>query len=120
MPMSAEMEDLLRSAKPEPRDEFVVGWNVGSWTPPERRRSVALARGQLSAWFSPSSSSPSAWLEHFPWVSEGTGTPQPRITAEPFMVERTTRLPEFVVGRGGELRLRYRQEVVRRPMTRCR
>ena len=33
------------------------------------------------------------------------------------MVERTTRIPEFVVGGDGELRLRYRQEVVRRPMT---
>ena len=30
MPMSAEMEELLRSAKPEPRDNSSWRWNVGS------------------------------------------------------------------------------------------
>ena len=120
MPMSAEMEDLLRSAKPEPRDEFVVDLERRLLRPPERGRSVILARGTALGMVLALAV---VALGVAGALSLGLGGDQ-RATAtdncRAVMVERTTRVPEFVVGRDGELRLRYRQEVVRRPMTRCR
>jgi hypothetical protein len=118
MPMPTEMEDLLRSATPEPRDEFVLDLERRLLRPPERRRAVAggAALGILLA------------LVVVALGVAGTlplrlGGDRPATATDScttVMVERTERSPEFVVGRDGELRLRYRQEVVRRPVTRCR
>lgn len=120
MPMSPEMENLLRSAKPEPRDEFVLDLERRLLRPPERRRSVALAGGtalgMVLALLVLALGLAGALPLGLGAERDATATYDCRAV----MVERTERLPKFVVGRDGELRVRYRQEVVRRPMMRCR
>jgi hypothetical protein len=114
------MEDLLRSAKPEPRDEFVLNLERRLLTPPEPRRSVALAG---AAAFSVVLAVLVVVLGVAGTLPLGLGGDRNATATDDcrvVVVDGTKRLPGFVVGRGGELRLIYRQEVVRRPMMRCR
>jgi ferric-dicitrate binding protein FerR (iron transport regulator) len=120
MRTSAEMEDLLRAAKPGPRDEFVLDLERQLLRPPERRSSVAVAGaaavGMVLALVVVA-------LGVAGTLPLGLGGDRPATATDKcrtVVVERTKRVPEFIVGRDGELRLRYRQEVVRRPMMRCR
>jgi hypothetical protein len=119
MPMSPEMEDLLRSAKPEPRDQFVLDLERRLLRKRERRGSVVLAGGAALGMVLALLVVALGVAGTLPLGFGGDRPATATDNCRTVMVERTKRLPEFVVGRDGELRLRYRQEVVRRPMTRC-
>lgn len=115
-----EVEDLLRSSRPDPRPEFVGQLEERLLAGARRRRPAATVRGLAVA----------AALTVVLVVLGVTGTLPLRLGGDQpatatkrcttVLVDRTVRRPVFDVTRAGELRVRYRNEIVRSAVKRCR
>jgi hypothetical protein len=113
-----DMERLLREAKPEPRPEFVEA--IETQLLPERRRHRAprlVAAGAMVAALGIVVTI-LGLLGASPARLGGDHPAKAKDDCRTVMVERVERRPYVAVGQGGDLRIRYRPERVRRPVCR--
>ena len=113
-------EHLLRAARPEPRPEFVD--QLEERILPARRSSrrprllaavcAAAALGAVLAVLAVAGALPTPLQRDKPASAKDS--------CRTVVIERVERRPRFVVGEDGEVKLSYRRESVRRPVTRCR
>jgi hypothetical protein len=116
--MTDEAEFLLRSRRPEPRREFVELLEDRLLAEPPRRQRLALIVCVVAA-----TAALLVVLGVAGALPLGLGSDQPVRATDgcvTLMVDRTERVPVFVVDRDGKLRVTYRTTRVSRPERRCR
>jgi len=121
VPQSNDIERVLRAARPEPPAHFVYELEERLLPRPQAPRRVpALFRG---AAFVAGLAAVVAVLGVVGVLPFGLGadrTVNATDGCRTVMVQRTEKRPDFFVAKNGELRLRYRPQVVNRPVKRCR
>ena len=113
-----DMERLLREAKPEPRREFVEAIETELLSERRRHRLPRLVAAGATVTALGIVMTILGLLGTSPARLGGDRPAKAKDDCRTVMVERVERRPYVAVGQGGDLRIRYRPERVRRPVCR--
>jgi hypothetical protein len=118
--MTDEIEDVLRSRRPEPGSDFVRRLEADLMAGARHRRTPTVVQGLAAAALLAVTVVLLGLAGALPLhlAGERPATATQRCTT--VLVKHAERRPTFVTTRAGDLRVTYRTQIVARPVRRCR